>query len=359
MDDLALADSFRGLRILMTGASGFIGDHLARRLTHAGAIVYGLDVRPSSSFSGKRFFRGDVRDLDLEAFSSIRPHFVFHLASVVGVSAAAADPESTRKVIVGGTERILDLATRSGVPKFVFLSSSEVYGEPKRSPVTEESPHAPLSAYGKAKSDAERMVDRYVKEGIGKGVIIRPFNVYGPGQRTDFVIPRFISMARKGHDLTVLGDGQQLRTFTYIDDLVHGVLLASIHVTDPFHTFNISGTDVWSLQNVAALIAKHFGGLSRVTSVDAQALGRPASIEVRHRVASHSLATRVLGYSPRFNLARGIQKLALACPSWIAASPGAVGLSESACKAVVSSETASVPTFCKCRKDHPAAHPWR
>ncbi|MDG4803232.1 NAD-dependent epimerase/dehydratase family protein [Micromonospora sp. WMMD980] len=305
-------EHFRGKRILVTGAAGFIGGHLVHRLVALGAAVVGLDRVPAAEFPGERHLVGDVTTLDPSIVREIQPELVFHLASVVGVTEAAADADITTDAIVGGTREVLDAAARAGCRHFVFVSSSEVYGEAVAFPITESTPHAPLSAYGKAKSTAERLVQEQTKAHGMRATIIRPFNVYGPRQRLDFVIPRFVSLALRDKAITLVGDGQQLRTFTYITDFVAGTLAAVAEKSHGPAIYNISGADTWNLEAVAVGVVRALGSRSEIVIVDPADLHRPPDIEIKHRVASHSLAGRQLGYVPQVPLMEGIGKVAAA-----------------------------------------------
>jgi nucleoside-diphosphate-sugar epimerase len=302
----------RSKRVFVTGAAGFIGGHLVRRLVALGADVAGLDRKPFAEFPGTRHLVGDVTALSPSTVREFQPDIMFHLASVVGVTASAADAGSTTAVILDGTRSALDAAVRAGCRHFVFVSSSEVYGEPTAFPVTESTPHAPLSAYGKAKSAAEQLVREQAETHGIRATIIRPFNVYGPQQRLDFVIPRFVSLALRDEPITIVGDGQQLRTFTYITDFVAGTLAAVAEEARGSTVYNISGADTWSLEAVAVGVVRTLGSRSRLVTVDPADLDRPPLIEIKHRVASHSLAGRRLGYAPEVYLMEGVGRVAAA-----------------------------------------------
>ncbi|MEH0928457.1 NAD-dependent epimerase/dehydratase family protein [Micromonospora sp. CPCC 205558] len=302
----------RNKRVLVTGAAGFIGGHLVRRLVALGASVTGLDRKPFADFPGTRHLIGDVTTLAPSTVCDLQPDIMFHLASVVGVSTAAADAGSTTDVILGGTRTALDAAARAGCRHFVFVSSSEVYGESNVFPITESTPHAPLSAYGKAKSAAEQLVREQAAAHGMRATIIRPFNVYGPQQRLDFVIPRFVSLALRDEAITLVGDGQQLRTFTYITDFVAGTLAAVAEGDGSSGIYNISGADTWSLMAVAAGVVRTLDSGSQIVNVDPTELDRPSHIEIKHRVASHRLASRRLGYAPEVHLMDGIGRVAAA-----------------------------------------------
>ncbi|OII21826.1 NAD(P)-dependent oxidoreductase [Frigoribacterium sp. MCBA15_019] len=301
------ASPYRGLRVLVTGAAGFIGSALVPRLLDAGATVVGIDVRQGHTGPGYEHVQGDAAALTADQLSSLRPDMVVHLASVVGVVAASADPEATRSTILGMTSRFVDLVEGLGGVRFVYVSSSEVYGQSASFPLVETSPLSPLSAYGCAKREAEELVVAETEAGRLDGVVVRPFNVYGPGQRTDFVVTRFVEQALRGDEVTVVGSGDQLRTFTYVDDFVDGLLRAAVHQGDE-RLFNLSGHETWTIGALASTVVDLADSSSPVVSTAPTDLGRPREIEVENRVASCDRARRVLGYHPRVGVLEGVAR---------------------------------------------------
>ncbi|WP_191330515.1 NAD(P)-dependent oxidoreductase [Frigoribacterium sp. ACAM 257] len=302
MNDLS---SYAGRRILVTGAAGFIGSALVPRLLQAGATVVGIDIRQGYEGPGYEHRLGDAANLTAAELAEVRPDMVVHLASVVGVVAAASDPAATRRAILGMTTQFVDLVESLSGVRFVYVSSSEVYGQSTAFPLVEKSPLAPLSAYGQAKRDAEELVSARTAAGRLDGIVVRPFNVYGPGQRTDFVVTRFVEQALSGDDLTVVDSGDQLRTFTYVDDFVEGLLRAAAHDGDE-RLFNISGHETWTIGALASAVVDLAGSASSIVSTEPADLGRPREIEVENRVASCGRARRVLGYQPRVGVLQGI-----------------------------------------------------
>ena len=215
--------------ILITGGAGNVGGSLARRLVlnseNRVTIVDNLATGSISKLPPREnvnwtFIKADVNDFrDISPiFTSNKFDYVFHYAAVVGVRRTLDNPVQVLKDI-GGIENILSLSKNTGVKKVFFSSSSEVYGEPVEIPQHEDT--TPLNSrlpYAIVKNVGEAYLKSYWQEYRLPYTIFRFFNTYGPMQSTDFVISKFIDLAKRGHDLTVYGDGSQTRTFCFIED---------------------------------------------------------------------------------------------------------------------------------------------
>ena len=203
--------------------------------------MIGLDQAQNASFNGDDWITADLLGFDPGELKTTKLDIVIHLAAMLGVVAAAADPAKTWRVNVEGTRSVIQLAEAARTSYFCSFSSSEIYGEPDILPVTEESLAKPQSIYARSKLEAEHLVLRYARATNTPTSVIRPFNVYGPGQRVDFVVARFLSLALMGTAPTVIGDGLQQRAFTYITDLVDGTLLSIARNRMPGRKYNIAG----------------------------------------------------------------------------------------------------------------------
>jgi len=294
-----------GSRVLVTGCAGFIGKHLTTRLRELGASVTGIDERPVSQDGLAASFVADIT-APLENLDCPQIDIAVHLAAITGVERASRDPLKTFSVNLLGTMNVLRLARRLGARQFCLLSSSEVYGEAREQPVAETARLQPRSAYGLSKQAAEAALALTAGEEF-HGIVIRPFNVYGPGQREDFVVSRFFKDSFTGVPHAIVGDGKQRRTFTYVDDLVTGVVLSLERSRNTFNVFNIAGecpTSVESLAEEIDAIAGH--RVPRVFRAPPH-LGRPLAAEIHTRVPSIAKARSELGYEPRFSLKEGLQ----------------------------------------------------
>jgi nucleoside-diphosphate-sugar epimerase len=298
---------FQGKRIVVTGAAGFIGTRLVEWLHALGAEIFAMDILQGRWPSEVHAITGDILTKSIQGLSETRIDVVFHLAAVTGVARTARDPVQTFAVNAVGTGNILELTQSAGIEVFCLLSSSEVYGEPQEVPIAEDSLLAPLSVYGWSKVCAEQLVKAHVAGHGVRGITIRPFNVYGPGQREDFVISRFLHRAMRGQALEIVGTGKQQRVFTYVDDLVRGLLLATASDDPGYHVYNLAGEQVTTICEVAEMVVATVGSEARSLHVDPSTLDRNPMAEVSVRIPSIGRASRELGFRPRVGLSDGLR----------------------------------------------------
>mgnify|MGYP001051195653 FL=1 len=226
-------------RALVTGGAGFIGSHLVERLLEMENEVVCLDSL-STYYTGKEdnikeclpqkrfhFVRGDILDTPSLLAAAAGCEFVFHLAAQPGVRYSLEHPEEVTRVNVEGTINVLEASRRIDAKRLIFASSSSVYGVPRYLPINEDHPTEPLSPYGASKLCAEEFCRSYSRlHGIDVA-ILRYFAAYGPRQRPDMAIRKFVSAVLDGTSPTIFGTGDQTRDFTYVDDIVAGTLLAA------------------------------------------------------------------------------------------------------------------------------------
>ena len=297
----------------MTGATGFIGSHLVRRLVREGAEVHCL-VRPGSNAERIadvavkcRTWRGDLRDADslARAVAGARPEIVFHLAGVTAGRKPGNEFEQIHHALEGnlkGTLNLLEGVRRAGLllGRFVATGGIEEYGSGP-SPYDEaqrESPVSPYSASQTATTHFCQMLQRRLHLPI---VMVRPALVYGPAQSIDFFIPALIVRCLKGDDFEMT-QGQQGRDLVYVEDLVDGYVRAALNPRAVAEVINLgSGVEV-SIRDVAAMILRLTGGVTRL-KVGAVP-GRPT--EIAHLVLSNEKARRLLEWVPTTSLEEGL-----------------------------------------------------
>ncbi|MEK6709690.1 MAG: NAD-dependent epimerase/dehydratase family protein, partial [Nitrospinota bacterium] len=241
-------------RFLVTGAAGFIGSHLCERLLGAGARVVGVDRFSSyyaradkeenlAALKGMKNFEFHEIDLSGDPLEGLleRVDGVFHLAAQAGVRASWGKSfEVYLADNLLATQRLLEGVKGRPVRRFVFASSSSVYGEGAEGPTREDSPKRPLSPYGVTKLGGENLCNLYHQNHGVPAVSLRYFTVYGPRQRPDMAFHRFLEAGLRGEPISLYGDGEQSRDFTYVADAVEGTF-AAMEKGGPGAVYNIGG----------------------------------------------------------------------------------------------------------------------
>jgi dTDP-alpha-D-glucuronic acid decarboxylase len=301
--------NLRTADILVTGSAGFIGKHLTKRLLELGCkTITLLDIREKNfQRGGIRGVRGSLADTALVRELLVGRDIVFQLAAVVGVDKTLHNQAELRDINLIATKKLIDMAVRSGVRKIVFSSSSEIYGNSKSIPFRESSRVQPVSQYARYKLIIERYLRKLAEAGRVQSTVVRFFNVYGPGQREDFVINRFMHQAMEGRDLVVNWDGNQTRCFTYIDDAVKGLTKAAEYDRRPFDIFNIGTTQEVSMLELARLAIELTG--SKHSDIVIANKHRVDRYEVTRRVPSLEKSNRVFAYAPEVDLKQGLSKI--------------------------------------------------
>lgn len=310
---MALGDS---QRVLVTGGAGFIGSHTVDRLLSEGFRVIVLDnlrsgrlenIREHAGEENFQFIHGDIRDARLvrELISNV--DYVVHLAALVSVPESVQNPTLTMDINVNGTLNLLRACVDLGVKRFVYGSSSAVYGDPEKLPIGEDCPTKPKSPYGFSKLAAENHVRRYFEDFGLETVCLRYFNVYGPRQaHSEYsgVITQFLSRIEQSLPLIIFGDGEQTRDFVYVQDVVEANLHALKCAKAAGEVFNIGTGVATSINQLANTLLKVTNQKS-LKIVHRQA----RSGDITHSVADISKARERLGYSPKVSLENGLRKL--------------------------------------------------
>ncbi|MGQ0647611.1 MAG: NAD-dependent epimerase/dehydratase family protein [Gemmatimonadaceae bacterium] len=304
------------MKTLVTGGAGFIGSHVVRRL-----LTLGHSVRVVDNLStGRRQNLAEVEaDIDLriadvadadvchDAVDGVE--VVFHIAALPSVPRSIEDPLGTHSANVNATLNLLEAGRRSGVRRFIFSSSSSVYGDTAVLPKVENVEPLPRSPYAAAKLAGEQYTLAYARAGLVEGVALRYFNVFGPRQDPNgpyaAVVPLVFRAISRGEPMTIFGDGLQTRDFTYVDNVVHANLLAA--------TGDASRVSGWTV-NVGAGERSTLLDLVRLCE---QAAGATVTLhhqpnragDVRDSLASLERARQVLGYEAHVSLGDGIQRL--------------------------------------------------
>ena len=301
------------MRAVVTGVAGFIGSHLAERLVNEGHDVVGVDaftpyystsikesnladLKRSSQF---RLVRSDLLAIDLDTLLS-DVDLVFHLAAQAGVRASWGHHfKDYTRFNVEATQELLEAAKGKGLSRFVFASSSSVYGDVEQLPVTEDHPLKPISPYGVTKLAAEHLCGIYGRSFGVPVVSLRFFTVYGPRQRPDMAIHKFIAAALKGQPIEVFGDGSQTRDFTFVLDVVEACMLAATSEYDVI-PYNIGGGSRIDVNSLVHLLEKILD-----TSLSIEYLDKQRG-DVAHTHSDCARAIKDFGYSPKYTLEEGL-----------------------------------------------------
>ena len=301
------------MKSIVTGAAGFIGSHLAERLIRDGHDVWGVDrffdnyprrLKESNlsqliSHSRFRLVEGDLTRLDLdELLRDVT--FVFHLAALPGVRTSWGREfvHYTHNNILA-TQSLLEACKGKGIKKFVYASSSSVYGDTTDLPMREEGQTRPVSPYGVSKLAAEHLCYLYWKNFEVPTVSLRYFTVYGPRQRPDMSFHIFMKALLGGGEIPLYDDGGQSRDFTFCSDIVEGNLAAALY-PGAGDVFNLGGGSRITLSEVIRMLETISGRKAKLRRLERQ------KGDVRHTEAETSRAREKLGFAPRVALADGL-----------------------------------------------------
>jgi len=303
------------LNFLVTGAAGFIGSHLCRRLLRNGAHVCGVDsftdfypkwikelnLRPLLLHNNFEFIPDDILRLNLKKVLE-RIDMVFHLAAQPGVRASWGKNFSIyTKNNIAATQRLLEAAKSVPIKRFIYASSSSVYGLCPQLPMEETSALKPFSPYGVTKLAAENLCFLYYKNYGAPCISLRFFTVYGPGQRPDMAFHKFFKSIAQDKEITIYGDGQQTRDFTYIDDIIEANI-SSIECGKVGEAYNVGGGSRKKLADLIPIMAKICQKKIQVKHQEGQ------KGDVRHTFADIAKAKKDLNYSPQTSLEDGLGK---------------------------------------------------
>lgn len=303
------------MKVVVTGAAGFIGSHLVEGLLADGHEVVGIDafvdyyprrvkeenLRHARDSRGFRLVEGALQDLDLSPILE-GARQVYHLAAQAGVrSSWGRDFALYSDHNVLATQRLLEAAVAAGTPRLVYASSSSVYGDSPLLPLREDSPCRPVSPYGVTKLAAEHLGHLYERNHGLPVVSLRYFTVYGPRQRPDMAFHRFLKASRDGEQVRVFGDGRQTRDFTYVHDAVAATRGAA-DSGHPGRVYNVGGGERVALNEVLRLIEEITGRSLEIVREDAQ------KGDMRDTSADTTLAQRDLGFRSTVSLREGLAR---------------------------------------------------
>lgn len=301
--------------LLVTGVAGFIGSHLAERLLEEGFEVIGVDSFldyyskkiKENNLKGLihnpkfRFIEGNILSFDLNEILS-QVEGVFHQAAIPGVRASwGKDFNQYVQNNILGTQVLLEASKDTNIKKFVYASSSSVYGNADELPIKENSPMNPVSPYGVSKLSGEHLAMLYFKSYGVRTVSLRYFTVYGPRQRPDMGFHKFIKAVLSGNEIEIYGTGEQTRDFTFVDDAVEANLQAFLKGKEG-EVYNVGGGSRIRLIQAVKAIEETSGGIARLKYTE------PQRGDAKHTYADISKAKRDFGYSPKVDIYEGLKR---------------------------------------------------
>ncbi|HYU36188.1 MAG TPA: GDP-mannose 4,6-dehydratase [Thermoanaerobaculia bacterium] len=307
-----------GMHILVTGGAGFIGSHLTRRLLARGDRVTVLDdfndfYDPALKRENIAAFvddpnylllEGDIRDQQKvdDLFVEGKFDAVVHLAARAGVRPSLQQPILYEDVNCIGTLRLLEAARQHGPDLFLFGSSSSVYGINEKVPFAEDDEvNQPISPYATTKRAGELLCYNYHHLYGFRTACLRFFTVFGPAQRPEMAIHKFTDLLWNGKPVPMYGDGSSRRDYTYVDDIVDG-LVATLELAPGFEILNLGGADTTSLEDLVHWIAEELAVEPRIDYLPAQ----PGDVPITY--ADVSKAARLLGYAPKVPIREGLRR---------------------------------------------------
>lgn len=301
------------MRIVVTGALGFIGHHLCIGLAKRGYKVLGIDNLSRGKREridllknhGVNVVLTDIRDCSniVKVFQEFKPEIVMHLAALISVDESFKKPLLYEDVNVRGTINIVLASNKTNVWRIVYASSAAVYGNPVRLPIDEEHPLKPLSPYGVSKLAGEMYI-KTIFNGEGGYVILRLFNVYGLGQNPEYagVITKFMERLERRLPPIIYGDGTQTRDFIHVLDVVEAFIKA-IEVNEPNIVLNIGTGKPTSIRELAYTMIKLYG--LNIQPIYAP----PRKGDIKYSYANISKAKKILKWEPRISLENGLRIL--------------------------------------------------
>jgi len=318
-------EALRGKRVLVTGAGGFIGSHLAERLTELGASTR-ASVRYSSTGS-RGWLANSPREKDMEVVTidvtdrdTVRKaakgmDIVFHLAALIGIPYSYDAPQSYVRTNVEGSVNVFQAALDAGVKRIIQTSTSEVYGTARYVPIDEAHPLQGQSPYSASKIGADKQAEAFWSSFHMPVVTIRPFNTYGPRQSARAVIPTIVTQALAGSRIK-LGNLRPTRDLNFVLDTVEGFCLAAVCPNCLGETINLGTGREISIGDLAKQICALMGVKPEIEQAPERV--RPELSEVDRLCADASRARRLLGWEPKHDLDEGLRQTI----QWIRERPG-------------------------------------
>lgn len=309
--------------VMITGVAGLIGSHLAERLLASGQEVYGLDIVPLETCRNLQEIRdhpsfhyrvGDLRkDEDIAAFFRPEAARIYHLASVVGVHLYMEDPMSLIDIAIIGTRNLVARCIEHDV-RMLFTSTSEVYGKNPQIPWKEDGdrvlgpPSVDRWSYATSKAMVEHMLFGAHRKFDWPFSVVRFFNVYGPRQNPIFVVSKSVYRALNGESPEMYDGGRQTRCFTYIDDVIDGIIAAGEDEKAIGEVFNLGNNVEITIREVVETVIKEAGTGVDIIDIDTDVRFGDVYEDITRRVPDNTKIRQVLGWTPNTQLQEGVAR---------------------------------------------------
>ncbi len=292
-------------KIVITGGTGFIGSNIADRLKKVHDITI-FDLKKPVA-NGLKFLKGNINEYNdvkncLQGFD-----IVIHLAASLGVINTEENPVSTLDTNIFGTRNVLEACRVNKIKKIIFSSSSEIYGEPIKTPIEEKDGPIPITMYGISKLAAEEYIKSYSKNFGLKYTIFRLFNVYGDQQEIAWVIPEFVTKAIKNKDIIIHEDGTQIRAFSHVSDVAKAFEFGLEKGNDEIINIG-NNTEPISIKELANKIIRISKSKSKIKFIPFKESKRNRN-EIIVRIPSVEKAKKILGFKPTVSLDAGLEKV--------------------------------------------------
>lgn len=305
--------------ILVTGGAGFIGSHLCEKLISMNKNVINLDnfndyydpkikkqnIKIAKKSKNYKLIKGDITNNKLvdKLFKKYKIDAVFHLAARAGVRPSLTQLKLYEKVNIVGTINLLEAAKNNKVKKFIFASSSSVYGNNKKTPFSEtDNVDNPISPYAATKKAGELICYTYHHLYNLPIACMRFFTVYGPRQRPEMAIHKFVKMIFNGETIPMFGDGSTKRDYTYIEDIIDG-LIKTYKANFKYEIFNLGNSDTISLKKLIRTIEKSVGKKAKIKKMAMQ----PGDVNITY--ADIKKAKRFFKYDPQTKIEKGVERM--------------------------------------------------
>jgi len=315
----SFTEMIKNKNILITGGAGFIGTHLFETLIQENNYIEIIDNFNQCYYSGKeanlasvtqnyeilkdyKVIKGDLLDKSIYSKITDDLDIIFHLAAHAGVQYSMLNAEQVTRNNIGGFVNLLEFAIKKEIKKLVNASSSTVYGNPIYTPVDENHPKNPICPYGLSKLCGEIYADYYFREYSIPITSLRFYSVYGPRGRPDMVVGKFFDLVLQNKELIIYEDGEQLRDFTYISDIINGLILASEKKESSGQAFNLGWSNPISINQLVNKIYDIVNKPKKVNYKEKQ----KGDMDITH--ADINKAKNMLNYQPKIDIDEGLQR---------------------------------------------------